>query len=341
MNNHNFICLVRLATVILVIAFSIKSNSATAASGAGPIASVATSVIRSVTRYFGKEGAEEATEFLARKGSKELMERVASTASREGGQEAVDQVAKLTAKHGPETLRALDNVPSMMPVLKALDEIPETQLKTALAKLAAGQAGKELGEATTRFGVAAIRSELKHPGVGLMLVQSLGDDGIELAPKLTADQAMTVARHADDIAKLPLTQREGVLAMIRTNTREFTGFVGRFIEKNPGKTLFTAAATTLVLAEPERILGGDEIAYDADGKPYLITKNGIVGRSIKASGEAAAHVSNNFLQPLFYAAIAFAAVFGGLWMMLKLWHANKREKLNTQGLHRDTPNDSE
>lgn len=299
-------------------------------------ASIASSMLKAIGRYFGKEGAGEASEYLARKGSKELLERVSTTATREGGKEAVEQVAKLTGKYGPETLAALDNVPNLMPVLRALDELPEAQVKAALAKLAAGQSGKELGEAVTRYGARALQSELKHPGVGLLLVQKLGDDGIELASKLSSNQAMTVARHADDIAKLPLSQKTGLMALLRTNTKELTSFIGRFVEANPGKTLFTAAATTLVLAEPDRILGGDEIVFDADGNPVVVTKGGLVGRTIDAGGDAAAHVSDRYILPLFYAALAFSAVFAACWMMIKLWHAHKREKLKTESINAPT-----
>ena len=50
------------------------------------------------------------------------------------------------------------------------------------------------------------------------------------------------------------------------------------VEKNPGKVLFTAAGTTLVLAESERFLGGDEIVFGKDGNPQVVSKPGLIGR---------------------------------------------------------------
>ena len=118
--------------------------------------------------------------------------------------------------------------------------------------------------------------------------------------------------------------------MFRNNTDRMATFVGDFVKANPGKTLFTVASTTLVLAEPERILGGDEIVFDAEGNPVLISKGGIVGRSIEATGQAAKHVSDGYIRPLYLTLMAFLGTFFALWLMLKLWHVHKREKLKTQ-----------
>ncbi len=304
--------------------------------------SIPTSVVKAVVKYFGKEGAEQATEFLAKSASKEVIERVATMAAREGGEEAVEQVAKLTAKHGPEVLMALHNSATVLPVMKALDEIPASQVRAALGKLAAGESGKALSTAVTRYGAKALETELKHPGAGLVLLKHFGDDGAELASKMTSDQAIVIARHADEIAALPAAQRTGVLSLIRNDTEKVVAFAGRFIEANPGKSLFTVATTTIILAEPERILGGDEVVFDADGNPIVVSKAGIVGRSIESTGKAAEHISNNFVQPLFYAALAFAGTFAALWIMLKLWHTHKREKqLTEQAMLKNLPSEDQ
>ncbi|MCA9140574.1 MAG: hypothetical protein KDB00_27570 [Planctomycetales bacterium] len=310
-----------LAGLILIVGFVGGSDVVRAQSSSA--------VARSIMKYFGKEGAEEATEYLARQGGRELAERVGAAALREGGEGAAEHVSKLAAKYGPEALSALDNAPQLAPVLAALQELPEAQVKMALARLSAGSAGRELAETIGRVGTSALRSELKHPGVGGILARVLGDDGAELATKLSTDQAIAVARHADDLAALPSGPREGVMMLLRNDAQRMVGFMGRFAADNPGKTLFTAATTTIILAESERILGGDEIVFDADGNPIVVSKAGIAGRTMKAGGEALGHVSSNYIQPLFLTAIAFVATFATLFMLLKLWHAHQREKLAT------------
>ncbi|MCC9599594.1 hypothetical protein LOC67_03400 [Stieleria sp. JC731] len=290
-------------------------------------------VARAVMKYFGKEGAEEATEFLARSGGRELAERVGSTALREGGEEATEQVAQLVAKHGPDALKALDNSPQLTPLLSALRELPESQVKAALTRLSAGAAGKELAETVVKGGARALKSEIRHPGVGGMLTRTLGDDGAKLATDLSTDQAIAVARHADAIASLPAAQRAGVMRLLHNDAERMVKFFGRFAANNPGKTLFTAATTTIVLAESDRILGGDEIVFDADGNPIVVSKAGLIGRTVESGGKALGHVSANYLQPLFYASIAFVFSFAALFIFAKLYQSHQREKLIAGGGH--------
>jgi hypothetical protein len=319
----------------VAVAISMTWLVETPARGFVPLASVGSTIAKSITRFFGKEGAQEGAEYLAKGGTREMMERVATTASREGGDAAVDRVAKLAAEHGPEALTALDNAPTLMPLVKALEELPTGDVQKSLVRLAAGKSGRELAEATATYGGAALRSELKHPGVGLVLVRSLGDDGAELANRLTSDQAIAVARHADELAALPGAQRQGVLSLLYNDTARVVGFLGRFAEANPGKTLFTAATTTVILAEPERILGGDEIVYDANGNPIVVTKSGFLGRTIDVTGGVAEHVSERYVRPMFLAVAAFLGLFFAMYAILKLWHVHRREQLKTSQLLSD------
>lgn len=291
------------------------------------VPAVAASVGKALLKYFGKQGGVEATEYLSRKGGKEIMERVVATATRQGGDEAVEQVAKFTGKYGPDALAALDNAPSLLPVLRTLDELPPAQVKLALTRLAAGKSGRELAEAMAVHGGSALRMELQHPGVGLFFVRNFGDDGVELASKMTTDQAIVVARHADDIGRLPAAQKAGLIGMLKGNTEQMVSFVARFVEANPGKTLFTVAATTVILAEPDRILGGDEIVFDADGNPVLISKGGFAGRAMEAGGEVASHVSTNYLRPVYLTAMAFVGVFLVIWGGLKYWAFRKMKAI--------------
>lgn len=315
----------RRVSVFLLIASAFLASPAVAA--VSPIPAVATSVAKALFKYFGKEGVQEATEYLSKKGGQELVERVTATAVKQGGDDVVEQVAAMASKYGPDALAALDNSPSILPIIKAVDELPVAQAKTALSRLSAGAAGRELAEATNRFGSVALRSELQHPGVGLVLVRSLGDEGADLASRLDSKQAIAIGRHAEDLAKLSAAQRQGVLAMLRNDTEQMVGFVGRFVEANPGKTLFTAATTAVILAEPERILGGDEVVFDAEGNPIVVRKGGLADRAIDAGGDVAGHVSERYLRPIFLTVAAFAGAFALAWIALKVWQYKKLKRV--------------
>ena len=111
--------------------------------------------------------------------------------------------------------------------------------------------------------------------------------------------------------------------MLRNDTQRMVAFVGRFVEANPGKSLFTAATTAVILAEPDRILGGDEIVFDAEGNPVVVHRAGLAGRVLEAGGNVVSHVSDRYLRPVYLAAAAFAGAFLIAWMSLKVWQFKK------------------
>jgi hypothetical protein len=281
-------------------------------------------IVRAVTNYFGKESAGEATEWMTKKGGKELAERLTAKATSEGGEATVDQVAKLAAKHGPDAVRGLDNVPTLRPVLGAIDELPESQVGPALARLGAGPQGKELAETVTRYGAGAMRAELNHPGVGVRFASSLGDEGIAVAEKLTTDQAITIGRHLDDIAKLPPSQRSSLISMISDQSDRFATFVGDFVKQNPGKTLFTMSGTAVVLANQDAIFGGDKIVYDKDGNPVLLSMQGIAER---AGSRMTTEVSNRVVSPLVQLFVPIGALLVAAYGSIKLFGVWKRQQI--------------
>ena len=259
----------------LVVVMLLMSLGTAGVAVATPAAPIFKSLSRWATKRFGKEGIKK----LGKETSEEAVERVAAKVIKEGGEEFLEQVSVLAAKHGPDVVRALDNAPAVTPILRALDELPAEQIPKALARLSGKTSGRELAETTARYGVKALTAELRHPGIGGRFLRLLGDDGASLCGKLTRDQGITVGRHLDDIAKLPPTQKNALLEVVSSQTDRMCRFLGGFVEDNPGKVLFTSGTTVLVLAESERLFGSDEIVFDDDGKPYLISKPGFFERS--------------------------------------------------------------
>jgi hypothetical protein len=280
------------------------------------VASAGSTLIKAISKQFAKEGGEDAATKISKEVGEELFERVATKA----GSESIEKIGVLTAKHGPDVIRALDNSPLVKPVLAALDELPPEVAGKAVARLAAGPQGKELAETTARFGTTALRSEVRHPGIGGKFVKALGGDGGSLCDRLTTDQAISVGRHLDEIASLPTGLRQDLLKLIGSQSDRFVTFLGRFIEQNPTGVLFTAATTPIILDNSERILGGDEIVIGADGVPQVVSKQGIVG---KAGGA----IVNIFGKPVSYALYGIATIgllFAGGFAAIKLWGVGRK-----------------
>lgn len=298
-------------------------------------ATSASSLLKALSRYASTEAIGETAETLAKELGEETIERVTVKILKEGGEESLESLTILVAKHGPDAIRALDNSSLAMPVLRALEELPANQAARAAARLAAGSQGKELAAATARYGAAVLRAEILHPGIGGRFVRTLGTDGASLCSKLTADEAIAMGRYVDDIAQLAPSQRGRLLEIVNADKDRFFAWLGRFVEANPGKTIGSATLMAVFLPNSERILGGDEIVFDAEGNPIVISKTGLAGRTLQAGGRVVAEVSNSYIRPLYLTVIAFVVTFATLFMLTKLWHVHQREKLATTGLLKD------
>ena len=171
-------------------------------------------IIEMVGKKLGREGTQELAEKLGREGVEEILEH----AAKEGGEEAVERIVRLGSTHGARALRVLKDSPVQL--AKALDGLPASQVKGALNAIE--RQPKLLSDVVSRYGTKALTTELKHPGVGAKVVASLGDDAVRAGKQLTTDQMIRFSRHADDIARLPASQRKSIVDML---------------EKTPGKVI--------------------------------------------------------------------------------------------------------
>ncbi len=310
----------RLSATILVVACVV---------GQQVHGSTGTVIVHAIGRFLfnqtGRQASEQAVRKLTKEVGEELIERTAAKIVREGGEESLQRVGRMVASHGPEVVRALDNVPNPIPVVRMMDELPVGEIGAAAVRLSAGSAGKELAQLSGKLGTSILRAEAKHPGIGLAFSRALGKEGAELSLSLTGDQAIQFGRHVNDIAQLPGGQQSALIGLISQNVDRFTSFVGRFVEKNPGKVLFTAAGTTLILAQPERFLGGDEIVFDAEGNPVVVTKPGIVGRAGNAVSNVISSPIRLTLNLIGIALVGAVSIFLGIKIRESL--PNKRESI--------------
>lgn len=300
--------------VALIVA--LLAGTPAAQGQAAVIRKPAQEVIEALGRYLGRTGGRDIAEELVQLGGETAVRRIAERAVREGGDDALNALIRVTRTHGRDAIRAADNAVDIPRLLRAVDDLPEGMSGQAIRRLADGAEGRILAEAVERFGSRALRAEVRHPGIGGNLVRHFGDDGAELATRTSRDQAITISRHADDIAKLPETQRAGVLRMLREDTDRATAFIGRFVEKNPGKILFTAASTTIILANAEKVLGGGEIVIGPDGEPIFVPKPGWFERQV-----------NSAMRPVFVVVLPIFAIGLAGWLSIKLWYYHRYQKL--------------
>lgn len=265
---------------------------------------------QAVARFAGKTTAKEGLKELADAGGEAAVRELGERLVREGGEVSLEQAARLTSRHGPKVLRAIDQAPSAPAILRALDELADDAVRPAIQRLAAGRQGRELADVVARFGAPALQAEVRLPGVGGRLVRDFGNDGIQLAARLDVDQATQLARHSQDIARLPVDLQSRVMRLLHDDTERMLRYLGRFVEQHPGKVLFTVAGTTFLLANSQRILEGDECYVDEQGN--RIPQPSLVERGTR-------RVAGVFLPIL--------AIGLSLWIAIRLWGTFRLQRL--------------
>lgn len=301
-----------ITALISVISLSLFTRPVPAAGST--VARPAKEVAEEIVEYFVKRGSRETAEELAEYGGKSAVRELTERVVRETGEEGLEKVVKLSKRHGVKALRTLDNVEDMAPVLRVVDNLGDDATKVALRRLGSSS-GSTLARMTKKFGKEAMEAEIKHPGVGMRLVKNFGDDGARLALKSSDDAAMTIARHADDIAKLPASQRRGIKNLLFSQTDRMVKFMGRFVENNPGKVLFTGATAGVILAEADRVLGGEMKAITGpDGEVQIVETKGLAGRTVERGTESVENITSQILTYLL-PVIALGAIG---WLAIKL-----------------------
>ena len=232
-------------------------------------------LIKQLGRFTSRQSAGTAADVAARESAEAIAKRVGGKLAARGGDDIAEIAGRLVARDGPDVLRALDNAADPAVIIRALDDLPADQVAAASARLAAGATGHELAELTSKHGVKTLAAEVAHPGLAVKFVGKLGDDGAKLATRLSGDQAVQLAKHVDDIAVLPASTRTRLLEKIGQQPAQFAKWMGRFVRDNPGKVLFTAAATTAILNSPDAFFGSIDGGVGTPGMVERVVLGGV------------------------------------------------------------------
>lgn len=268
-------------------------------------------LIEAIVEKGGKEAAEDIVRFGGEGAVREVLEK----AAREGGESLAERAVQIARSQGVDALRVIDRAPARW--ISVLEEIPEDALRPAI--LAARREPELMTRLVTTYGKEAAEVAARHPGIGTKLVDQLGKDGIELGMRLSDDQAMILARHSDDIAKLAPTQRSEILARISRSPRAIL----EFLEHHP-KVLATAAGVGVVLAVKDQVLGpAGEVTTLPDGT--------VVTPSPGLFERLADRATERFHQPI-YAIFAVIALLIFAWGAVQVWHVWRVKRIKQAAL---------
>jgi hypothetical protein len=273
-------------------------------------AKVAKEVIEEAVELIFKRAGKQELEQLAEAGGRQLVRETLEKSAEEGGEALVKQSTKYGLEHGPLALRAIGRSPKQ--IVAALDNLQPALRGPALRAIE--REPQLLTRLISQHGAQALEAAAKHPGVGAQLGEKLGGEGLSAAKNLTTDQAIVVARHADEIAALPAAERSAFYGKLN----KAPGAVVDFLEKHP-KTLLTAAGVTAFIAAKDDILG------PPSGDP--------ANPAAKRGGGLVYNVWQDTLgvvrKPLGMVTTVLVALVAG-WAAIQLWGAWKRKHVANQ-----------
>lgn len=280
---------------------------------------VARELVEQATEQIFKSAAKQGAEELADMGGRAAVREILEQSSREGGEQLVKRVTQYGIEEGPIALRAIKPAPAK--IVEALDGLSPELRGGALRAIDREPA--MMTQLVRQYGAGALETAVRHPGVGDRLVETLGDQGINLGRKLTTDQSIVAARHAEDIAKLAPAERSGIINKILRSP----GPVLNYLEEHP-KVLATAAGVSVVMAIKDDILGdkGKSIVRP-DGTVVTTPPHpGLIERMFpQAVGAAAFPIT---------ILVSVAAVGLAGWFAIHLWGKWRIQRLRHAAAHR-------
>lgn len=228
---------------VLLLALSLPAP-AVRAQGAAAIRA-ATEIGESILRRGGTEAAAELAQIGGRKAVQELMEQ----AAKEGGETLMKQTAQLAEKHGVLALKAMRGAPGA--VVRAVDGMPAELAAQGLRAIVREPVAMQ--KLVREFGSEALETAARHPGLAGKISGGMGREGLDIARRLTTDEATVLARCADDLAKLPAAERASFMSLLKQSPAK----VLAWMERHP-KILLAGSATAAVVLARKEIFGEGE-----------------------------------------------------------------------------------
>lgn len=299
---------------ILALAASSPAFAQAAAVGRAAVKETLEAIGRRAT----SEGAESVTRELIQFGGEAAVRETVERVAREAGEQTAMRAARLVDAHGVVALRAIRSAPSggAAPLIAAIDQTAPDLVAPALRALARDGEGEALATLGARFGPSALETAARHPGVGTRLVGSLGEDGVLIAARATTDEAISFARHADDLAALAPDTRAGVMRALAAAP----GKAAAFLDKHP-KFFLIAGAGALFVANADSLLDGTaQVVLGPDGKATLVERAGLLERAV--------------VRPALSWILPVLASLLAAWGIMKLAFAARRERAVTRRVER-------
>ena len=268
---------------------------------------------REIAEMIAERGSRKTLEELSESGGKKALREIIGKATRETGNDSVRKMLRHAGTAGISSLKKIGCSPALF--YEALDALPEELAERAVRSL--WRDPERIGRLVSRYGSKGLEVAAKFRGVGADIVEKLGDDGVRMAADIAEDHAVTLARHADDIAALPPESRNRVVdAIISAPVR-----VLDFLENRP-RILHTGAGIATILALKDDLIGREEESSKRPDGSTTYRRLGLLDR-----------VLGRFGTPLSSLILTVSLVLSA-WGAVKVWGVYRRERIRIEAEER-------
>lgn len=232
------------AAVVAAIACGVLATG-TAAQTASAIRAMAEEVLTRLAVGGGRAAVVQ----VERAGGRAAVEALLVQAEREGGEALARRTASILGESGAAGLTVLARSPAS--AAAALEGLSGAALRTGVEAIERTPSILAMPASVARKVVAA---EMRLPGVGATIVETLGDDGARIAARLTEPEGVSLARWSRDVAVLPAPERRAVMAALDRRP----GVVLEYLDRHPGVLVAGTIASAAAVVEITALVAGTE-----------------------------------------------------------------------------------
>ena len=214
----------------------------------GQVASVSKNIVKELTEYVAKKGTKELAEYGGEMGIKKSLQAIAEA----GGETCAKRAVMYSKIYGVDALKAIEISPQR--IIQLLDDIPTDSKAHIIAFIRKTPKDEMLGR-INKEGIRFLKLEAKHPAWGRR-ISELGPEVTEFALALPKKEIRLLARNSEPlkaVKKIDPAQYSKAIDTLKSAPAKTLDI----LEKSPN-LLFTGGALAAFISSKNELFGSSE-----------------------------------------------------------------------------------
>ena len=234
----------------------------------GQIMSISKNIAKELTEYVAKRGTKELAEYGGELGIKKSLQAIAEA----GGETCARRAVMYSKIYGADALKAIEIAPQR--IIQLLDGIP-TNSKAHIIAYIKKTPKNEILDRINKEGIGFLKLEAKYPVWGAK-ISTLGPETTEFAIALPKEEVRLLARNSEPlkaVKKIDPTQYSKVIEILKSAPAKTLDLL-----ENRPKVLFAGSALTAFISSRSELFGSSENPgfIERQFSPAFTLINGII-----------------------------------------------------------------